>query len=126
MNRIVVVLHHGDPGATALDPVARARLRHARSLGGTLIATHPDMGGPLGPCTSTRYEALAVAAHLLPQSPAITLVTSASHIPRARRVFERVGFAVTPAAATNVPGSPMFEWLYECAAIAMYRLKGWI
>jgi uncharacterized SAM-binding protein YcdF (DUF218 family) len=51
-----------------------------------------------GPVTTTEQEAAAVTVllreHRVP--PRILLVTSAFHMPRARRLFERAGFTVAP------------------------------
>jgi uncharacterized SAM-binding protein YcdF (DUF218 family) len=64
---------------------------HARAMGvpGDRILT-------TGPVSNTADEAREVAA-VLPARPArVLLVTSAYHIPRARRLFEHAGFTVEP------------------------------
>ena len=129
MNDVVVVLHNGDPDAP-LNATALARVAWARSIlnGRELVAMHPLMGGPLGPTYSTREEALTAAAFLLPDRPRITLVTSASHSPRATRVFERVGFTVSPAPMPwpHNPLDRLREWWYEVRAVRRYERRGWI
>jgi uncharacterized SAM-binding protein YcdF (DUF218 family) len=74
----------------------------------------------------------------LPDSIAIALVTSPLHTRRACATFERVGFSVTcvPAMsrsysierASSAPDRlALFRaWLYERAAWALYRTRGWV
>ena len=49
-----------------------------------------------GPAQNTEQESLAVRKLLGPSVQRIVLVTSAFHMPRAQRLFERAGFVVTP------------------------------
>ncbi len=49
-----------------------------------------------GPVQNTEQEASAVRQLLKPGVKRIILVTSAFHMPRAQRLFERIGFIVTP------------------------------
>lgn len=63
------------------------------------LGVPPDRVLTTGPVTNTAEEARAVAALMTARRHAgrtILLVTSAFHMSRARRAFERAGFAVTP------------------------------
>lgn len=105
-----------------------------------------QFGGPsrwirTPPGKSTRDEALAVAKSLLPQGISqVAVVTSPMHTHRACAAFEAVGFMVTciPARSRTAGGSgspgpwPLDRlnvfgnWVYEVAAMAKYRMKGWL
>jgi uncharacterized SAM-binding protein YcdF (DUF218 family) len=92
------------------------------------------------PGRSTREEALAVKALLLPQGIAdIAVVASPLHTRRACSAFEAVGFTVTcvPARSRSRggafprswPADRLFlfgDWVYELAATANYRMNGWL
>jgi len=92
------------------------------------------------PGRSTRDEAVAVAALLLPQGIAdIAVVASPFHTRRACSAFEAVGFTVTcvPARSRSRGGasprswpadrlSLFGDWAYELAATAKYRMNGWL
>ena len=69
---------------------AEVRAAYARDLGVPAGAIVVEPGG-----SSTRDEAMRVAARLRPRS--IVLVTGLHHMPRARRVFERQGVRVEAA-----------------------------
>jgi uncharacterized SAM-binding protein YcdF (DUF218 family) len=69
---------------------AEVRARYAADLGVPHGALIVESGG-----LSTRHEAQRVRAHLGARRPAIILVTGLHHMPRARRVFEREGMAVS-------------------------------
>jgi uncharacterized SAM-binding protein YcdF (DUF218 family) len=89
---------------------------------------------------STRDEAVMVADSLLPRGISrIALVASPMHTRRACAGFEAVGFVVTCIPArSRLPGggSPgpwpgdrltvFGDWVYEMAATAKYRMKGWL
>jgi uncharacterized SAM-binding protein YcdF (DUF218 family) len=92
------------------------------------------------PGTSTRDEAVLVAALLFPQGIAnIAVVASPLHTRRACSAFEAVGFRVTcvPALSRSRDGtaprswpadrlSSFGDWVYELAATAKYRMNGWL
>ena len=71
-------------------------------------------------------------------APRVALVTSPMHTRRACAAFEQVGFAVVCVPATSRAYSPAYagapsqrfalfqRWLYEHAAWASYRSKGWV
>lgn len=68
--------------------------QHARALG-----IPPDRIVTTGQVYNTAEEAQAVTAVLRARqvtTPRVLLVTSASHMPRARQLFERAGLRVTP------------------------------
>jgi uncharacterized SAM-binding protein YcdF (DUF218 family) len=78
------------PLQPSLPPEGETLRRHALALGlsaADLITT--------GRVSNTADEALAVAG-LLPRGSRVVLVTSAFHMPRARRLFERQGLQVVP------------------------------
>lgn len=86
--------------------------------------------------TTTRDEAIRVADLLRPRGvTSILLVTDPYHIVRARRLFERAGFAVRPAPANDLPDPAetpetrlalLSRAMQEILAIAYYRLAGYI
>ena len=91
-------------GWSPLEPKARPEgelmIEHARTLG--VPAKHMLITGPV---FNTAEEAQAVAALLSKGSakasvagrkPHVLLVTSAFHVPRAQRLFERAGLTVSP------------------------------
>jgi uncharacterized SAM-binding protein YcdF (DUF218 family) len=89
---------------------------------------------------STRDEAIAAAASLLPAGARrIAVVTSPMHTRRACAVFEAVGFVVTcvpsrlrgpgaiPVAPTPADRLAVFgQWVYELSAVAKYSVRGWM
>lgn len=89
---------------------------------------------------TTRDEAIASDAYLRPRGiRRIAVVTSPMHTRRACAAFEAVGFSVTcvPARLRGPGNSPLAEvpgarlevfgaWVYELAATATYRLRGWL
>ena len=92
------------------------------------------------PVGSTRDEAVTVAKLLLPQGVVrVAVVASPMHTRRACAAFEAVGFVVTcvparsrsPGGASPAPWprdrlTVLGEWVYEVAATAKYRRKGWL
>jgi uncharacterized SAM-binding protein YcdF (DUF218 family) len=93
----------------------------------------------VGPVHTTRDEAVATAALLLPLGQRrVAVVTSPLHTRRACAAFERVGFQVTcvPAAerlysvyafnGSTTRLHAIADWLYEELARLEYRLRGWI
>src|SRR5262249_24044737 len=106
---------------------------------GRLIDLAADTGRwhAVGPVATTRDQAVATAALLLPlQQKRIAVVTSPLHTKRACRAFEKVGFQVTcvPAeereyAVTAFNSSTTrlhatADWLYEEMALIEYRVRG--
>lgn len=93
----------------------------------------------VGPVHTTRDEAVASAALLLPLGQGqVAVVTSPMHTRRACAAFERVGFRVTcvPAEergyaleAFDSPSARLHataDWLYEELARVEYRVRGWV
>ena len=86
--------------------------------------------------TTTRDEALRVADVLRPRgATSILLVTDPYHMVRARRLFERAGFAVRPVPANDLPDPAetpetrlalLSRAMQEILAIAYYRIAGYI
>ena len=90
--------------------------------------------------TNTLTQATEVAAMLRPRGiRRIVLVTSPTHMPRARAMFQGVGFdAIASMAPMRSEGAPRAllllpndesmdmsdEAVYECAALTYYRLRG--
>ncbi len=86
--------------------------------------------------TTTQEEAGRVASLLRSRGArSILLVTDPYHMVRARRLFERAGFAVRPAPANDVPDPAetpqtrlalMARATQEILAIAYYRIAGYM
>jgi uncharacterized SAM-binding protein YcdF (DUF218 family) len=105
---------------------ADVRARLARDFGVPPAALLTDAGG-----RTTRDEARRVRALLEPRGARLVLlVTSGEHMPRARELFEREGFVVTPSPVGPVrPESVRPEdrlgqarrWAQEMAARLYYR-----
>jgi uncharacterized SAM-binding protein YcdF (DUF218 family) len=85
---------------------------------------------------TTREEAARIRALLEPRAVrTILLVTDAQHMVRAKRLFERAGFAVSAAPANDVsqgvvdPGARLLllrRTLAEIAALFYYRVTGYL
>lgn len=88
----------------------------------------------IGEGTTTREEAAALAARLLPRGERrILLVTNGPHIRRAVRVFEAAGFDVVPAPVQTTDSIDsasesrlrLFHYaLHEWLGLVWYRLRG--
>jgi uncharacterized SAM-binding protein YcdF (DUF218 family) len=101
---------------------------------------------PLGRCVNTRDEAIKMKELMAKQGwQTVTLVTSASHMRRAKATFEKAGVAVTPAACAcqtdadekerhyDKVGLPnpmalvrITEWIHEELGYLIYKLRGWV
>jgi uncharacterized SAM-binding protein YcdF (DUF218 family) len=108
------------------------------------LITAPAM--PLGHCVNTRDEAVKMQELMKEKGwRTLTLVTSASHMRRAKATFEKAGLQVTPVACAcqsdaddKVPEGKLFhlpnpvelirisEWLHEELGYIVYWLKGWV
>jgi uncharacterized SAM-binding protein YcdF (DUF218 family) len=80
---------------------------------------------------TTRENALMAARDLKPQRiERVVLVTSALHMPRSQRAFERAGFAVIPAATDYVGQRPFAPYQLVPAPGALHQshlaLREWI
>jgi uncharacterized SAM-binding protein YcdF (DUF218 family) len=104
-------------------PEAEIRARLARALGIPDSAILPVLGAH-----TTYDESLRVEAALRPRGVrSILLVTGPFHLVRARIVFERAGFAVRTAPATEVPldvESPAGR--FALARVLAQEVLGWI
>ena len=79
------------PFQAGLAPEGKIYRREAISLG-----VPPGAIGSTPPVRNTAEEAMAVRTLLPDASPRVLLVTSAFHMRRAQRMFERQGFTVLP------------------------------
>lgn len=75
---------------------------------------------------TTRENAAAAAARLLPGHPRILLVTHGWHMPRAVMAFQEVGFSVTPAPTelidTTLLDETLLAWLPDADALWLTSL----
>lgn len=141
---------------TGLAQVHEDRSRHlvttrvVERIGGQWLVTDEDQRRTIslvdvskwdivGPVGTTRDEAVASAALLLPRAERhIMVVTSPMHTRRACAVFEKVGFTVTCVAAfehdhpswhprtADERLASFRAYFYERAGMLKYRWRGWI
>ena len=109
---------------------AELRMRLARELGVLPASTVVAPGAQ-----TTREEATTVRRVVAPGPRTIVLVTDSQHMPRARRLFEKLDFAVQPAPTDDVSNPPILpedrlqlarRVIEEFAARAYYRLAGYL
>jgi len=114
--------------------------------GKELYALAIDLGVPASDLIAEQqsrntYENALYSRELINRSENVLLITSAFHMPRARRCFEKQGFAITPY-QVDYRAPSEFKWTYmlpgvsafanwntllkEWVGLVMYKLKGFI